>query len=127
MSVLWSKQGTPDEIVQEFTVGRDREFDIKLARYDILGTMAHIRMLKSISLLTGGEETILLEELNKMIAEVDEGKFVLEDGVEDIHSQVEFNLTKKTGDIGKKIHSGRSRNDQVLVDIKLFLKTRYTK
>jgi len=122
MSVLWSKQGTPDEIVQEFTVGRDREFDIKLARYDILGTMAHIRMLKSISLLTGGEETILLEELNKMIAEVDEGKFVLEDGVEDIHSQVEFNLTKKTGDIGKKIHSGRSRNDQVLVDIKLFLK-----
>ncbi|NTV18614.1 MAG: argininosuccinate lyase [Bacteroidales bacterium] len=122
MSVLWSKQGTPDEIVQEFTVGRDREFDIKLARYDILGTMAHIRMLKSISLLTGGEETILLEELNKMIAGVDEGKFVLEDGVEDIHSQVEFNLTKKTGDIGKKIHSGRSRNDQVLVDIKLFLK-----
>ena len=122
MSVLWSKQGTPDEIVQEFTVGRDREFDIKLARYDILGTIAHIRMLKSISLLTGGEETILLEELNKMIAEVDEGKFVLEDGVEDIHSQVEFNLTKKTGDIGKKIHSGRSRNDQVLVDIKLFLK-----
>ena len=122
MSVLWSKQGTPDEIVQEFTVGRDREFDIKLARYDILGTMAHIRMLKSISLLTGGEETILLEELNKMIVEVDEGKFVLEDGVEDIHSQVEFNLTKKTGDIGKKIHSGRSRNDQVLVDIKLFLK-----
>lgn len=122
MSVLWSKQGAPDEIVQEFTVGRDREFDIKLARYDILGTMAHIRMLKSISLLTGGEETILLEELNKMIAEVDEGKFVLEDGVEDIHSQVEFNLTKKTGDIGKKIHSGRSRNDQVLVDIKLFLK-----
>jgi len=122
MSVLWSKQGAPDEIVQEFTVGRDREFDIKLARYDILGTIAHIRMLKSISLLTGGEETILLEELNKMIAEVDEGKFVLEDGVEDIHSQVEFNLTKKTGDIGKKIHSGRSRNDQVLVDIKLFLK-----
>ena len=122
MSVLWSKQGAPDEIVQEFTVGRDREFDIKLARYDILGTIAHIRMLKSISLLTGGEETILIEELNKMIAEVDEGKFVLEDGVEDIHSQVEFNLTKKTGDIGKKIHSGRSRNDQVLVDIKLFLK-----
>lgn len=122
MSVLWSKQGTPDEIVQEFTVGRDREFDIKLARYDILGTIAHIRMLKTISLIAGDEETILIEELNKMIAEVDEGKFVLEEGVEDIHSQVEFNLTKKCGDVGKKIHSGRSRNDQVLVDIKLFLK-----
>ena len=122
MSVLWSKQGAPDEIVQEFTVGRDREFDIKLARYDILGTIAHIRMLKSISLLTQEEEATLLEELNKMIVEVDEGKFVLEDGVEDIHSQVEFNLTRNTGDIGKKIHSGRSRNDQVLVDIKLFLK-----
>ena len=122
MSVLWSKQGAPDEIVQEFTIGRDREFDIKLARYDILGTMAHIRMLKSISLLTQEEEATLLEELNKMIVEVDEGKFVLEDGVEDIHSQVEFNLTRNTGDIGKKIHSGRSRNDQVLVDIKLFLK-----
>ena len=122
MSVLWSKGSSADKIVQEFTVGRDREFDILLAASDIKGSVAHVKMLASVGLLEAGEAEILVAELEKMLAEVKEGKFSLNEDVEDVHSQVEFNLTERVGEIGKKIHSGRSRNDQVLVDVKLFLK-----
>lgn len=119
---LWSKGFEPDKMIEQFTVGNDRELDLRLARYDIEGSMAHIRMLESIGLLTGEELDRLLEGLAEIMGTVDDGTFTIEEGVEDVHSQVEFMLTKKLGDIGKKIHSGRSRNDQVLVDLKLFMR-----
>lgn len=119
---LWSKGFEPDKMIEQFTVGNDRELDLRLARYDIEGSMAHIKMLESIGLLTGEELDRLLEGLAEIMGTVDDGTFTIEDGVEDVHSQVEFMLTKKLGDIGKKIHSGRSRNDQVLVDLKLFMR-----
>lgn len=122
MSTLWSKGTQATDLVEEFTVGNDRILDIRLAKYDVKGSLAHIRMLESIGLLTSGELDILTDALNKIMEEIEDGAFVLEDDVEDIHSQVELLLTRRLGDIGKKIHSGRSRNDQVLVDIKLFLK-----
>ena len=108
-----------DEI-ERFTVGKDREMDLYLAKYDVLGSMAHITMLESIGLLSKDELTQLLAALKAIYAEAEAGRFVIEDGVEDVHSQVELMLTRQLGDIGKKIHSGRSRNDQVLVDLKLF-------
>ena len=119
---LWSKGFEPDKMIEQFTVGNDRELDLRLARYDIEGSMAHIKMLESIGLLTSEELDRLLEGLAEIMGTVDDGTFTIEDGVEDVHSQVEFMLTKKLGDIGKKIHSGRSRNDQVLVDLKLFMR-----
>lgn len=119
---LWSKGFEPDKMIEQFTVGNDRELDLRLARYDIEGSMAHIKMLESIGLLTSEELDRLLDGLAEIMGTVDDGTFTIEDGVEDVHSQVEFMLTKKLGDIGKKIHSGRSRNDQVLVDLKLFMR-----
>ena len=110
-----------DEI-ERFTVGKDREMDLYLAKYDVLGSMAHITMLESIGLLSKDELSQLLTALKAIYAEADAGRFVIEEGVEDVHSQVELMLTRQLGDIGKKIHSGRSRNDQVLVDLKLFIR-----
>lgn len=120
---LWSKGFEPDEMIEKFTVGRDRELDLRLARFDVEGSMAHIRMLQSIGLLSAGELDTLLEALTDILAVIDRGEFVIEPGVEDVHSQVEFMLTSRLGDTGKKIHSGRSRNDQVLVDLKLFMRS----
>ena len=119
---LWDKGYEPDHLIEEFTVGRDRELDLELAPYDVEGSMAHIRMLESIGLLTADELKILLKELEAIHKDALEGRFVIEDGIEDVHSQVELMLTRKLGDVGKKIHSGRSRNDQVLVDLKLYLR-----
>ena len=119
-SKLWEKNTEVNQEIEKFTVGRDRELDLYLARYDVLGSMAHITMLESIGLLGKDELPVLLEELRRIHADLDAGRFIIEEGVEDVHSQVELLLTRKLGDMGKKIHSGRSRNDQVLVDLKLF-------
>ena len=119
---LWDKGFEPDKMIENFTVGQDRELDLRLARYDVEGSMAHIKMLQSIGLLSKEELCILLDGLNDILKEIESGNVIIEDGIEDIHSQVEFILTKKYGDIGKKIHSGRSHNDQVLVDLKLFMR-----
>lgn len=117
---LWEKDFEVNREIDRFTVGRDRELDLYLAKYDVLGSMAHITMLESIGLLTKEELDTLLAELRRIYKVCEEGRFRIDDGVEDVHSQVELMLTQKLGDIGKKIHSGRSRNDQVLVDLKLF-------
>ena len=117
---LWEKNYSINEEIERFTVGRDREMDMYLAKYDVLGSMAHITMLESIGLLEKDELTALLAELRNIYNEVERGEFVIEDDIEDVHSQVELLLTRRLGDMGKKIHSGRSRNDQVLVDLKLF-------
>ncbi|HOG41014.1 MAG TPA: argininosuccinate lyase [Bacteroidales bacterium] len=122
MSTLWNKGTSATEIVEKFTVGNDKILDLRLAKYDIIGSKAHIAMLATIGLLEKGEEIILTQELDRILAEIERGEFSIEDGVEDIHSQVELLLTRRVGDLGKKIHSGRSRNDQVLVDLKLYLK-----
>ncbi len=119
-SKLWEKNTEVNQEIEKFTVGRDRELDLYLARYDVLGSMAHITMLESIGLLGKDEQPVLLEELRRIHADIEAGRFIIEEGVEDVHSQVELLLTRKLGDVGKKIHSGRSRNDQVLVDLKLF-------
>lgn len=119
-SKLWEKNTEVNQEIEKFTVGRDRELDLYLARYDVLGSMAHITMLESIGLLDKDELPVLLEELRRIHADIEAGRFIIEEGVEDVHSQVELLLTRKLGDVGKKIHSGRSRNDQVLVDLKLF-------
>lgn len=119
---LWNKGFQPDEMIERFTVGQDRELDLRLARYDVQGSLAHIRMLCSIGLLTQEELDLLVPALEDILADIEKGEFVIEDGVEDVHSQVEFLLTNRLGDVGKKIHSGRSRNDQVLVDLKLFFR-----
>lgn len=121
-SKLWEKNVTVDHDVETYTVGRDREMDLYLARYDVLGSIAHITMLQTIGLLTADELTALTAALREIYAEIEAGKFVIEDGVEDVHSQVELMLTRSLGDVGKKIHSGRSRNDQVLVDLRLFIR-----
>lgn len=120
---LWEKNVQLNKEIERFTVGRDRELDVFLAKYDVLGSMAHITMLESIGLLAADELKILLEELREIYKLADEGKFVIEDGIEDVHSQVELMLTRKLGVVGKKIHSGRSRNDQVLVDLKLYARS----
>ena len=117
---LWEKSVQVADEIDRFTVGRDRELDLYLARYDVLGSMAHITMLASIGLLEPQELDTLLRELKNIYALCERGQFVIEDGIEDVHSQVELMLTRSLGDVGKKIHSGRSRNDQVLVDLKLF-------
>ena len=117
---LWEKDFEINSEIERFTVGRDREMDLYLAPYDVLGSMAHITMLESIGLLGKDELPILLKELKNIYEQAQRGEFVIEDGIEDVHSQVELMLTRKLGDMGKKIHSGRSRNDQVLVDLKLF-------
>lgn len=117
---LWEKNFEVNKEIERFTVGRDREMDLYLAKYDVLGSMAHITMLESIGLLGSNELQPLLTELKAIYHTCEKGEFVIEDGVEDVHSQVELMLTRKLGDMGKKIHSGRSRNDQVLVDLKLF-------
>ena len=117
---LWEKSVQVNKDIERFTVGRDREMDLYLAKHDVLGSMAHITMLQSIGLLTAAELEQLLAELKQIYALAERGEFVIEDGIEDVHSQVELMLPRKLGDVGKKIHSGRSRNDQVLLDLKLF-------
>ena len=119
---LWTKNVRMTEEIERFTVGRDREMDLYLAKYDVLGSMAHITMLESIGLLEADELKALLAELRNIYAQAERGEFVIEEGVEDVHSQVEMMLTSRLGDMGKKIHSGRSRNDQVLVVLKLFIR-----
>src|ERR1700759_1926467 len=121
MAKLWQKTTNVNELVESFTVGRDVEFDAQMAAFDVLGSLAHTRMLASVGLM--GEEDLQLvqRELKNIYKEVEAGKFVIEAGVEDVHSQVELLLTQRIGEAGKKIHSGRSRNDQVAVDIKLYL------
>ena len=120
MSKLWEKNTKVNDRIEAYTVGRDREMDLFLAPYDVLGSMAHITMLESVGLLEKQELEVLLTELKSIYKIAVSGSFEIEGGVEDVHSQVELMLTRKLGDVGKKIHSGRSRNDQVLVDLKLF-------
>ncbi|MDD2960640.1 MAG: argininosuccinate lyase [Muribaculaceae bacterium] len=120
---LWEKSVQVNHDVETYTVGLDREMDMYLAKYDALGSMAHISMLQSINLLSKDELEILTKELQNIYHEIEDGKFVIEDGVEDVHSQIELLLTQRLGDIGKKIHTGRSRNDQVLVDLRLFIRS----
>lgn len=120
---LWEKNVQVDHEVDIFTVGKDREMDLYLAKYDVLGSMAHITMLESIGLLTKEELNVLLAELRNIYAVADRGEFIIEEGIEDVHSQVELMLTRRLGDMGKKIHSGRSRNDQVLLYLKLFTRS----
>ena len=119
---LWDKGFEPDRMIEEYTVGNDRELDMRLARYDVEGSLAHIAMLESIGLLTADELALLTAGLRQIAAEIEAGEFEIEPGTEDVHSEVELLLTRRLGDAGKKIHSGRSRNDQVLVDLKLFLR-----
>jgi len=121
---LWDKKGSDiNAQIEKFTVGRDQEFDLLLARYDVQGSAAHVKMLESVNMLSKDDAREILKELENIEKEILEGRFRIEDGVEDIHSQIELNLTRKIGEAGKKIHSGRSRNDQVAVDIKLFLRS----
>lgn len=122
MSKIWNKGFDADKLVLNFTVGKDRELDLRLAKQDIIGSLAHIKMLTEIGLMEREEEKILRTELQNILKDVEKGNFSLDDDAEDIHSQIESMLIKKLGEIGKKIHSGRSRNDQVLVDLKLYLK-----
>ncbi|AEW01926.1 argininosuccinate lyase [Niastella koreensis] len=120
---LWSKESTStSQLVEAFTVGRDKEFDILLAKYDVQGSIAHVRMLGEVGLMTKEEADIAIKGLEGIATEIEQGQFKIEEGIEDVHSQVEFLLTQRIGDAGKKIHSGRSRNDQVAVDIKLYLR-----
>ena len=119
---LWNKGFEPDKAIEEYTVGNDRVLDLRLAQYDIEGSMAHIKMLETIGLIEKSELEQLLAALAELLEEAKQGHFVIEEGVEDVHSQVELMLTRRLGDVGKKIHSGRSRNDQVLVDLKLFMR-----
>jgi argininosuccinate lyase len=119
---LWQKDKTSLKEVERFTIGKDQEMDLFLARFDVLGSLAHIAMLQSINLLEKKELDVLRTELKNIYQQIESGSFKVEEGVEDIHSQVELELTRKLGEVGKKIHSGRSRNDQVLVDVKLYLR-----
>ena len=119
---LWDKGFEPDTMIEEYTVGQDRELDLRLARYDVEGSLAHIAMLEKIGLLTADELRRLTDGLHEIAAEIEAGCFEIEPDTEDVHSEVELLLTRRLGDVGKKIHSGRSRNDQVLVDLKLFLR-----
>ena len=124
MKPIWDKGKPVNELIQKYTVGHDREMDLLLAKYDVQGSLAHIRMLESIGLLEADELKALSDGLKDLLPVIERGEFVIEDGVEDVHSQVELMLTRQLGDMGKKIHSGRSRNDQVLVDLKLFTRDR---
>lgn len=122
MSKLWQKTTNVNELVENFTVGRDAEFDAQMAAFDVLGSLAHTQMLQSIGLMSVEDLHLVQKELKNIYADIEKGNFTIEKGVEDVHSQVELLLTKRIGDAGKKIHSGRSRNDQVLVDLKLFFR-----
>ena len=124
---LWDKGTSVNELIENFTVGKDREMDIYLAKFDVLGSIAHAKMLQSINLLTVSELAELQTELVNIYGIIEKGDFQIEDGVEDVHSQIELMLTQKLGDVGKKIHSGRSRNDQVLLDLKLFTRSEIQK
>ena len=117
---LWDKGFDTDKRIEKFTVGNDAVLDVKLAKYDITGTMAHIKMLTKVGLLEQSELDLLLPELEVLLKKAENGEFIIEEGIEDVHSQVEKYLTEKLGDLGKKIHTGRSRNDQILVDMRLF-------
>jgi argininosuccinate lyase len=119
---LWEKGIETDAFIEAFTVGRDREFDLELAGYDVQGTIAHITMLEKVGLLEKSELKKLVVELNSIAQVIEKGDFVIEEGVEDVHSQIEMMLVRSLGDVGKKVHSGRSRNDQILVDLKLFFR-----
>ena len=127
MSKLWQKNISTEKSVDKFTVGNDREMDILLAPFDVLGSLAHTIMLESIGLMEKDDLVQIQKELKNIYREIQEGKFVIEPSVEDVHSQVEFLLTQRIGEAGKKIHSGRSRNDQVLVDLKLFFRSEIQK
>jgi argininosuccinate lyase len=120
---IWQKNVNVNKDIETFTVGKDRELDLQMAAFDVLGSLAHVEMLESIGLLTADDLTAVQKELKNIYAEIEAGDFVIEDTVEDVHSQVEWLLTQRIGDAGKKIHSGRSRNDQVLVDLKLFFRS----
>ena len=122
MSKLWQKTTNVNELVESFTVGRDTEFDHQMAAFDVLGSLAHTQMLESIGLMSSGDLKLVQRELKAIYKDIEQGNFTIEPGVEDVHSQVEMLLTQRIGDAGKKIHSGRSRNDQVLVDLKLFFR-----
>ncbi|MDB5157934.1 MAG: argH [Mucilaginibacter sp.] len=122
MSKLWQKTTNVNELVENFTVGRDTEFDAQMAAFDVLGSLAHTQMLQSIGLMSAEDLEQVQRELKNIYADIEKGNFTIEPGVEDVHSQVEMLLTQRIGDAGKKIHSGRSRNDQVLVDLKLFFR-----
>ncbi len=121
---LWQKDKETSRLVETFTVGNDRELDQQMAAFDVLGSLAHTQMLQSIGLLTSEELSMIKKELKKIYAEIESGNFLIEEGVEDVHSQVELLLTQRIGEAGKKIHSGRSRNDQVLVDLKLLFRSK---
>ena len=121
---IWQKNIDVNKSIETFTVGQDRELDLQMAAFDVLGSLAHVEMLESIGLLSRDELERIQVELKNIYAEIEAGKFVIEDSVEDVHSQVEWLLTQRIGEAGKKIHSGRSRNDQVLVDLKLFFRDR---
>ena len=124
---LWDKGYKIDDAIERFTVGKDKELDLLLAPYDILGTMAHVTMLESVGLLSKQDLDVLLPALRELYAEAQAGNFVIEEGIEDVHSQVELMLTRRLGEVGKKVHTGRSRNDQVLVDLKLFTRAEIEK
>src|SRR4029079_1071109 len=124
---LWQKNTSSLKEVEQFTVGKDRELDLYLAQFDVLGSLAHIKMLESVGLLSKDELQLLEKELKEIFKQIEGGNFKLDDGVEDVHSQVELMLTQKLGDVGKKIHSARSRNDQVLVDLKLYMRNEIEK
>jgi argininosuccinate lyase len=119
---IWQKNVTVNKDIETFTVGKDRELDLQMGAFDVLGSLAHVEMLESIGLLTSDELVVIQQELKNIYSEIQAGNFVIEDSVEDVHSQVEWMLTQRIGDAGKKIHSGRSRNDQVLVDLKLYFR-----
>jgi argininosuccinate lyase len=123
MSKLWQKTSNVNQLVENFTVGRDTEFDRQMAAFDVLGSLAHTQMLESIGLMDTGDLTAVQRELKAVYKDILADNFTIEPGVEDVHSQVEMLLTQRIGDAGKKIHSGRSRNDQVLVDLKLFFRS----
>lgn len=124
---LWQKNNNSIHEVNRFTVGKDREMDSYLASYDVLGSLAHVKMLEKVGLLTSGESADLVQELKLIYQQIEKGEFTLREEVEDIHSQVEWELTQRLGDTGKKVHMARSRNDQVLVDLKLFLRAELEK
>jgi len=120
---LWQKDNaSTNELIEKFTVGRDKEFDLLLARYDVQGSIAHVKMLQQVGLMTPAEGALAVKSLEEILEEIDQQKFTIEEGIEDVHSQVEYLLTQRIGEAGKKIHSGRSRNDQVAVDLKLYLR-----
>ena len=121
---LWQKENTSiSELIEKFTVGRDKEFDLMLAEYDVQGSIAHVKMLSEVGLMANEESETAVNALEEILKEIHNSQFTIYDDVEDVHSQIELLLTERIGEIGKKIHSGRSRNDQVAVDIKLYLRT----